>query len=102
MTTFTKNQIEAIKLFNLHVEDSDFWAEKDANDLQPTEISEYIYMDEAINLLNENGWTVESAEGTIGSLINKGIICEWDYCIMKEAPVFGVQWIDLDNVKVCA
>ncbi len=47
MTKFTKNQIEAIKLFNLHVEDSDFWAEKDCNDLQPTDISEYIYMDAA-------------------------------------------------------
>lgn len=28
MTTFTKNQIEAIKLFNLHVEDSDFGLKK--------------------------------------------------------------------------
>ena len=102
MKTFTKNQIEAIKLFNLHVEDSDFWAEKDCNDLQPTEITEYIYMDEAINLLNKNGWTTESAEGTIGSLTNKDVIYEYDYCIHKEAPVYVVHWIDLDNVKVCA
>ena len=102
MKTFTKNQIEAIKLFNLHVEDSDFWAEKDCNDLQPTEITEYIYMDEAINLLNKNGWTTESAEGTIGSLTNKDVIYEYDYCIHKEAPVYVVHWIDLANVKECA
>lgn len=98
MTTFTKNQIEAIKVFNGHVEDSDFWAEKECNDLQPTDISEYIYMHEAINLLKSNGWTVESAEGTIGSLINKGTMCKWDYCIMKEAEVFAVHWVDLDNI----
>ena len=99
MTTFTENQIEAIKLFNLHVEDSDFWAEKDEYD-KPTDITEYIYMDEAINLLNKNGWTVESAEGTIGSLINKGIMYEYDYCIHKEAPVFVVHWVDLNNIEV--
>ena len=102
MNTFTKNQIEAIKLLNDHVEMSDFWAEKDCNDLKPTEITEYIYMDEAINLLNKNGWTVESAEGTIGSLINKDVMYEYDYCIHKEAPVFVVHWVDLDNIKVCA
>ena len=102
MRELTKNQIEAIKLFNLHVEDSDFWSEKDCNDLQSTDISEYIYMDEAINLLNKNGWTVESAEGTIGSLISKGVMYEYDYCINKDAPVFVVHWVDLDNIKESA
>ena len=102
MTTFTKNQIEAIKLFNDHVEESDFWAEKDCNDLQPTEITEYIFMDEAIELLHKNGWTLESAEGTVGSLINKGVMYEYDYCIHKEATVFVVHWVDLDNLKQSA
>lgn len=99
MATFTKNQIEAIKLFNLHVENSDFWSEKDEED-KPTDITEYIYIDEAINLLNKNGWTIESAEGTIGSLINKGIMYEYDYCIHKEAPIFVVHWVDLNNIEV--
>jgi hypothetical protein len=101
MTTFTKNQIEAIKLFNDHVEQSDFWAEKDCNDLQPTDISEYIYMDEAINLLNKNGWTVESAEGTIGSLMGK-VIYEYDYCLDRDRMVYAIDWIDLDNLKESA
>jgi len=100
MKEFTNNQIEAIKLFNEYVEISDFWYEKDCNDLKPTDITEYIYMDEAIELLNKNGWTVESAEGTIGSLINKDVMYEVDYCIHKEAPVFVVHWVDLNNIKV--
>jgi len=94
MKQLTKNQLEAVKLFNSHVENGDFWEEAET----PEEATNYIWIDEAIKLLVQNGWNIKSAEGTIGSLMGVVIeeydTCYNDYTAQKET-LYVVQWFNL-------
>tara|TARA_R110001606_G_scaffold155016_1_gene296861 strand:- start:1068 stop:1361 length:294 start_codon:yes stop_codon:yes gene_type:complete len=95
MKELTNNQQEAVKLFNNHVELGDFWGEAET----PTEATDYIWMGEAIQLLVKNGWSVKSAEGTIGSLMGVSIeeydICYNDDTAQKET-LYVVFWQNLE------
>ena len=94
MIELTKNQIEAVKLFNIHVEEGDFWGEAET----PEEATNYIWMDEAIKLLVKNGWNIKSAEGTIGSLMGIAIH-EYDVCYNDEKAqnetLYACRWIKI-------
>ena len=91
MGKLTNNQQEAVKLFNNHVEVGDFWAEAET----PEEATNYIWMDEAIELLVKNGWSRKSAEGTIGSLMGVAIE-EYDTCYddntAQRETLYVVHW----------
>ena len=91
MGKLTNNQQEAVKLFNNHVEVGDFWEEVET----PEEATNYIWMDEAIELLVKNGWSRKSAEGTIGSLMGVAIE-EYDTCYndntAQRETLYVVHW----------
>ena len=91
MGKLTNNQQEAVKLFNNHVEVGDFWEEAET----PEEATDYIWMGEAIQLLVKNGWSIKSAEGTIGSLMGVAIE-EYDTCYndntAQRETLYVVHW----------
>ena len=64
--TYTANQIEAIKHLNEYVEDYE------------NEPTQYVPMKHIMETLLENGWTQKTAEGTIGSLVEKNVLYEDD------------------------
>jgi len=101
MTKLTNNQLEAVKLFNNHVEVGDLWEEAET----PEEATDYIWMDEAIALLVKNGWAVKSAEGTIGSLMGIAIE-EYDVCYndskAQKETLYVVFWQNLENMQEVA
>jgi hypothetical protein len=95
MGKLTNNQQEAVKLFNNHVEVGDFWEEAET----PEEATDYIWMGEAIQLLVKNGWSIKSAEGTIGSLMGVAIE-EYDTCYNdntgQRETLYVVFWQNLE------
>ena len=98
MKELTNNQQEAVKLFNNHIECGDFWEEAET----PEEATNYIWMGEAIQLLVKNGWSIKSAEGTIGSLM--GIVVEeYDTCYndntAQRETLYVVHWLNLKECK---
>ena len=101
MKELTKNQQKAVKLLNNHVESGDFWEEAET----PEQATDYIWMPEAIELLAKNGWSIKSAEGTIGSLM--GIAIEeyefgYNYEAAKKEILYVVQWLNLENMQEVA
>ena len=96
--TYTANQIEAIKLFNKYVEDSDFCESDDTS-----EWFDYGWMNEIFEVLLKNGWTQKTAEGTIGSLIEKDVIYKYEMMKGFDTPdgkdqwLWVVHWVDLDK-----
>jgi len=95
---YTENQVNAIKLFNKYVEGSDFCESDDTS-----EWFEYGWMNEIFGVLLKNGWTQKTAEGTIGSLIEKGVIYKYDMMRGSDTPdgkdqwLWVVKWVDLDK-----
>ena len=91
----TNNQKEAVKLLNNHVESGDFWEEAET----PEQATNYIWMDEAIELLVKNGWSRKSAEGTIGSLMDI-VVEEYDTCnrydTAQRETLYVVHWLNLE------
>jgi len=63
MTTYTDNQQQAIKLIeNVILRESDFdWGD-------------YFWVSDLLKILAKNGWSAKQAEGTVGSLIEKGFV----------------------------
>ena len=96
--TYTANQIEAIKLFNKYVEHSDFCESDDTS-----EWFDYCWMNEIFEVLWKNGWTQKTAEGTIGSLIEKDVIYKYEMMKGFDTPdgkdqwLWVVHWVDLDK-----
>jgi len=101
MKELTKNQQEAVKLLNNHVESGDFWEEAET----PEQATNYIWMPEAIELLAKNGWSIKSAEGTIGSLVGIAIE-EYDTCYNDDTAqretLYVVHWLNLENMQEVA
>ncbi len=102
--TYTANQIEAIKHLNQYVENGDFWEEAET----PEQATNYAYVTDMINILLKNGWTQKQAEGTIGSLIEKGdniskyefLKAPWDleYNPTKKPEwLYLVHWVNADK-----
>jgi hypothetical protein len=100
---YTQNQVEAIKHLNNYVECGDFWEEAET----PEQANNYAWVTDMINLLSSNGWTQKTAEGTIGSLIEKGKnISKYEYMSnpwdleynpsKKPEWLYLVHWIKLD------
>ena len=97
--TYTANQIEAIKHLNEYVEGGDFWGEAET----PEEATNYAWMSDILEILLANGWTQKTAEGTIGSLVEKYIICNYemmrgfDTPTGKDQMLYIVGWTNLDK-----
>jgi len=95
---YTENQVNAIKLFNKYVEDGDFIESDDTS-----EWFDYGWMNEIFGVLLKNGWTQKTAEGTIGSLIEKNVIYKYEMMKGYETPdgkdqwLWIVKWVDLNK-----
>ncbi len=93
---YTENQVNAIKLFNKYVENGDFIESDDTS-----EWFDYGWMNEIFEVLLKNGWTQKTAEGTIGSLIEKNVIYKYEYMPYWDTPdgkpqwLWIVKWVDL-------
>jgi len=69
MSKFTTNQLSALAVFHNIVENSSDFGDHD-----------FAEMKDLIRYLAQRGWSVKSAEGTIGSLL--------------ENPESGIRWYD--------
>jgi hypothetical protein len=97
---YTENQVNAIKIFNEYVEYGDFAA--DYTD-DTSKWFDYGWMDEILEVLTKKGWTQKTAEGTVGSLIEKGVIEKYEYMPYWNTPndkaqwLWIVKWVDLNK-----
>tara|TARA_R110000822_G_scaffold111645_1_gene242410 strand:+ start:160 stop:540 length:381 start_codon:yes stop_codon:yes gene_type:complete len=66
----TENEIKALHLVNQSIFDNGWSWESDPK--FGSEHWEWVTLPQMIELLVDSGWTVKSAEGTIGSIIDKG------------------------------